>query len=95
MITELRKEIFWDLNYDSLDMIKNKRIIIDRVLNFGNISEFKHILSFYGKSVIRNEVKKVGYFDPKTLQFVLSFFNLKKEDLLCYTRKRSSRAHWN
>jgi hypothetical protein len=95
MIQQLRKVIFWDVNFEKLDVIKNKKLIVDRVLNLGNLNEFRFIMDTYGVDAIREEVKHIGYFDPKTLSFVSSFFQIKKESLACYTKKQSSQAHWN
>jgi len=84
----IRKELFWDVDYKSLDEEENKQIIIERVLNYGNLEEFKSIVNYYGYDVIRQVVYKVGYLDPKTLEFVTSFLNIDKEDLPCYTRSQ-------
>ena len=60
----------------------------------GTIEEFKRILSFYGEDLIRTEIRNVGYLDPKTFEFALSFFNLKKEEMRCYIKKQSQPDPW-
>jgi len=92
---DIRKELFWDTNVHSLDQEKNRRLIIDRVLSYGNIAEFKIILEFYGKRVMINEIKQIGYLDPKTLEFVVSYFGISKKELKCYIKKLSVPQHWN
>jgi len=32
--------LFWDINFDHLDSEIHKRVIIERVLSFGNLQEF-------------------------------------------------------
>jgi hypothetical protein len=91
----LRKELFWDVDFEKLDNSKNKTIIIERVLSLGNVSELKEIIKFYGKGTIKSEIKKVGYLDPKTFEFVISFFGLKREKMKCYIKKQSLQLHWN
>jgi hypothetical protein len=91
----LRRELFWDIDYNRLDNQKDKLLIIDRVLSLGNLSEFKEIYNYYGIKTIQSEISRVGYLDPKTFEFVVSFFNLKRENMRCYIKKLSQPQHWN
>ena len=90
----IREELFWDINIQTLDVKKNKQIIIERVLSLGNISEFKTIEKFYGRKLIKNVLGKIGYFDPKTLEFILSYYNLKMDNLKCYTKRQLQQQRW-
>lgn len=91
----LRKELFWDVEFDKLDAGKHKRIIIERVLTLGNLDEFLFILNTYDNQTLINIIQQVGYIDPKTLSFVVSFFNINKKGLNCYIKKQSVTTHWN
>jgi hypothetical protein len=91
----IRKELFWDVDPKNLDQDKNRRLIIDRILSYGYLSELTEILNKYGKDTVIEEVKNVGYLEPKTLEFVITFFKIRKEELKCFTRKQSALAHWN
>ncbi len=90
-----RKELFWDTNFDSLFADTHKRLIIERVLTLGNLDEFIYILNTYDTQTLVGVIRQLGYIDPKTLSFVVSFFNIKKKELKCYTRKQSIEQHWN
>jgi hypothetical protein len=92
---QIKKELFWDTDIRILDKNKNKRLIIERVLSYGNLSELKEIMKYYGKEVIIQEIKKTGYLDPKTLEFVVTYFGVSKEELTCYIKKQSAPQHWN
>lgn len=91
----LREQLFWDIDKQNFDTEKNKTLIIERVLNYGTLSEFKSILDYYGYETIRQELKRVGYLEPKTLAFVTSFFDINKNMLRCYTKKQSNQPHWH
>jgi len=91
----IREQLFWDIDKQNFDAEKNKTLIIERVLNYGTLSEFKSMLNFYGYETIRQELKRVGYLEPKTLVFVTSFFNINKNMLRCYTKKQSNQPRWN
>ena len=91
----IRNELFWDIDFNKLDQTLNKRLIIERVLSYGNLSELKTIYQFYGKNVIKEEIKKAGYLDPKTIAFVTDFLGIKKEELRCCIKKQSDSPFWN
>ncbi len=91
----LRRELFWDMDYDHLDPENHKRVIIERVLSFRNLQEFFFILATYSPQMLKDEIKRLGYLDPKTISFVAGFFNISQKRLKCYTRKQSHEIHWS
>ncbi len=58
-LEKFRKVLFWDTSFDKLDWLKHKKAIIKRVLERGNESEIKEIISFYGKQTIKNEARTI------------------------------------
>jgi hypothetical protein len=92
---KIRKELFWDISPEQLDIQRNRRLIIDRVLQYGNLKEFIYILDLYGIEKIKQEVKQIAYLDPKTLEFVSGYFNIDKKELKCFIKKQLNQAHWN
>lgn len=93
-LIKLRNELFWDIDPEKLDEQKNKRIIIERVVNFGNLADFKSIINFYGKEAIMNTIRNLNYIDPKTLNFLSILFKIPKSGFKCYTKKQSIKQHW-
>jgi hypothetical protein len=91
----LRKELFWDIDFNSLDPELHKRLIIERVLTLGNLDEFFVLLKIYDHKTLIDNIIKIGYLDPKTMSFVISFFKINKKSLRCYTKNRSTTQHWN
>jgi hypothetical protein len=90
----IRRGLFWDVDVDLLDEQKHQTYIVQQVLNFGTIDEFKLLLDYYGFDNVRESVKVAGYFDPKTFSFITGFFNIEKEEMQCYTQKRLNQPHW-
>jgi len=60
------KRLFWDLDPERLDAVTHKKTIIERVLNHGDLSDWRWLVSAYGKDDIvavlaaSNEVRKSG-----------------------------------
>ncbi len=95
MMLPFRRELFWDIDFANLNLEKHKRLIIERVLTLGNLEEFRQLLVIYKAEIIRQTIMELGYLDPKTMNFVISFFEIDKNQLRCYTKKQSTQQHWN
>lgn len=72
------KAYFWDINPVNLDEVKSKGIIIERVMNYGNIQEIQLVKEFYGVNEITTTLCNLNYIDPKTLNFVSLLFHIPK-----------------
>lgn len=59
-ISIFRKVVFWDTDIQKLDWNTNKKAIIKRVLERGNATEIKEMLSFYGAAEVKKLVKELG-----------------------------------
>lgn len=55
---KLRQTLFWDTNPDKIDLQKNARYVIERVLDFGNDEEVRWMWNLYDKSFIKSIVEK-------------------------------------
>lgn len=91
----INEAYFWDIDINTLDEIKSKRLIIERVANLGNLDEIKLVINHYGKREIIKTICKLNYLDPKTLNFFSLVFNLPKNNFKCFTRKQSKAQYWN
>ena len=67
---EIRDHLFWDVPKDKLDLDKNRRLIIKRVLSRGNKIECTRIYSYYGKDLISESIMKSDDLDLRTKNFV-------------------------
>lgn len=55
-LSKIRKILFWDTDFNKIDWIKNKRAVIKRIFERGNDVEIEEIISYYGKSMIKQEM---------------------------------------
>ena len=79
---------FWDIDISKLDIVKSKRLIIERVLNFGNIKEIQYLMSIYDEKEIKHTICTLNYIDPKTLNFLSVLFDIPKNKFKCYSKKQ-------
>ena len=57
--SKYRKALFWDTDFDTLDWQHNSEWIIQRVFEYGNESEIKETIRFYGKKRIANVLNAI------------------------------------
>ncbi len=88
------KELFWDVDPESIDQDKHARFVIERVLSRGTMSDFLELQRIYSKEWIRGELHFCRSLDTKTVSFCSVYYGLKKEDFKCYTTKLSNQKHW-
>ena len=86
-ISHLSPHLFWDLNTNTVSFDNSKKLIIERVLEYGLISDWRLIVSVYGMLEIEKMAKQLKSLDPVTLSFLSAIFNSPKESFACYKNK--------
>jgi len=51
-----KKTLFWDTDINNLDIIKHKRHIIERILQFGDMDDYNWMRETYSKDEIKNVI---------------------------------------
>ncbi len=54
---KFRQALFWDTDPKKIDLKKHARYVIERVLEFGDISEAKWLFQQYTKRVIKKVIQ--------------------------------------
>ena len=94
-LAQLNKVYFWDVDFSNLEKSKSMRLIIERVINLGNLSDILLIKKIYTEDEIKQTLCNLDYLDPKTLNFASLLFNIPKTRFKCYIKKRSVPTPWN
>ena len=92
---KIRKSLFWDYNMDLFDWQKMQIVVTKRVIERGAIEDFYGLLNLYGIENVKKNIKEIPYLNDKDMNFAAKIFNIKKENLLCYTRKQLRPQLWN
>jgi hypothetical protein len=79
------------------DIQKGRALVAERVAERGNLEDFYAMFSLYGgvkkvREIYKNEVYSLN---SRTLPFICVAFNIKKEEMKCYIRRRSKAVPWN
>lgn len=88
----LSPTLFWeyDLTSPKWNLWDMRNIIVERVLERGLESDYYAMFQTYeGLDKVKEIVKNIPYLDNREISWACVLFDLKKEELKCYTRKQS------
>ena len=91
------RHLLWDQKMKGFDWQKNKQIVVERVIERGREQDFYTIFRMYGGvEGVREIVKTIRHFRwERDLAFAQMVFEIDKEDMVCYKRKRLRELHLN
>ncbi|RLD55276.1 MAG: hypothetical protein DRJ01_16860 [Bacteroidetes bacterium] len=94
-ISEFSSHLFWDVDINKVDINRNKRWLISRVLEYGLIEDWKLLVKYYGIEEIGKVAKSIRDLSNKTVAFISLLTDIPKNEFLCYTTKQLNQKHWN
>ena len=87
-VCSISPTLLWEYDLVAFDWWKSRRLVVQRVLERGWLSDYFAAFDLYGGiEGFREIVKDVPYLSDRDMNFACIAFGLKKEDLKCYTRK--------
>lgn len=92
---ELRPSLFWDMDVKTIDIEKHKGSIIERILMRGRLEEFREMLQFYGRDVVKNVVLDARYLDKYSLAFCSAIFHTPISEFRCFKLAQLNPQHWD
>ena len=87
--------IFWDVDKDSIDLAVNAPYVVQRVLEYGQIGDWKNLLAYYGMDTIVRVSKKLRSLEPRALAFISTVSRTPIEQFRCYNIRQSNPEHCN
>jgi hypothetical protein len=92
---DLPARLFWDFRYDDIDWKAEYLTVITRVIERGNAAQWIEMIRFYGEPAVIHALQHdIAFLADYAIEEVCKYFPLRKEELLCYTRKQSKPQHW-
>lgn len=88
--SQLSQHLFWDVDREQYDADKYPAWTVQRILEYGNLSDWRLILDYYGLDRIVDICKSLRTLMPEALSYICLISNTKKEDYRCYHTSQSS-----
>ncbi len=88
--------LFWEYDMKTFDWQKSKNLVVQRIIELGEPEDFFAAFDMYGGiEGFKEVIKSVAYLNDLDIHFVCTIFELKKEELRCYTKRQSNLGLWN
>ena len=94
-LSRFTPNLFWDADPLMLSMDSSPAYIIQRVMEYGQMNDWRLINRYYGLDRIVEECKKLRTLDPVCLSFITTISHTKEEDYRCYHFRQSCPTPWN
>ena len=88
-IQSLSKNLFWDVDRETLDAEQHCRFIIQRVLERGTLEDWNQTRDHYSVLRIVAEAQALRSLEPMALAFIACVGQVPKESFRCFTLKQS------
>ncbi len=93
--TDFSKNLFWDVDIQTLNMERHAKYIIARVLELGTLADWRLLCRQFTLPGIVESSKKLRVLDSKALEFLSVVGSTPKKEFRCYTSKLSMPTLWN
>ena len=94
-VQSLSKGLFWDVDPETVDEVKHRRFIIQRVLERGDFEDMCGTFSHYSIPVVVAEAQAMRSLTPSALSLAACLGNVKEDSFRCYISNQSSLRPWN
>ena len=91
--TDFSKYLFWDTDSTKVDLERNSPYMVQRVLEYGELSDWRLLQEYYGLKRIVKIAKQLRSLDPKALSFLCVVSNTHEEDYRCYSQMPLAMVH--
>ena len=81
--TDFSKYLFWDTDSTTVDLERNSSYVVQRVLEYGELSDWRLLRAYYGLKRIVEIAKQLRSLDPKALSFLCVVSDTHEEDYRC------------
>jgi len=87
--------LFWDTDRATFDPEKNKKWLINRVMQYGLFNDWLVIYNYYGLDEIVEIAVTIKSLDKKAASFLSCVSDTPRNKFLCFNTKQSATKHWD
>lgn len=88
------RSLFWDIDFDSVSPDKNKKLVITKTINYGNLKHWKWISDYYGKNLPKSlqEIPRSEFRQPalKLASLIYNLDDLKYASRSAYIQSKKN-----
>ena len=79
-IPQFFKPLFWGYDFNSIDSMRNKNLVIVNALNYGDLRQWKWLVKRYGRKNLRETISLIprSEFRKHVVKLIELLFNIKE-----------------
>lgn len=81
------RPIFWDTDFDRLEVSGHERYIIERVLEYGDDQAIRWLWRTFGPHAIANVVRQSRAISPNTANLWALMLDIPAEEVQCFSKR--------
>lgn len=85
---QLRKALFWDVNYDSIRWDEKFKFVILRVFERGDVEDIRQVRRYYGDELVKQALLQAKYIPEHRLHLAAAVINEPIEKFRCYISRQ-------
>ena len=87
MLKELSPHLFWNMDISKLDVKKNKKIIVERIIEYGLDNDEILLWKLYNYFTIKKIALNMDSLPSLRIKYYSFILNLKENKFKCYKNK--------
>ncbi len=92
----LHKRLFWDSDFEKLDLELHKKYVVERVLERAyKWVQVKEMINYYGRDEVVRIIKELPWLTNLTMNFCHIYFDIPLNEMRCYTKKQLMPKLWH
>ena len=87
LLLQLTKAVFWGCDLNKLDYIRDKKIIIERIIEAGLENDEIIMWKLYPYDDIKNIALNIEYLDEEKVTYMAFVLEVNEKEFKCYKKK--------
>jgi hypothetical protein len=87
-VASFSPHLFWDIDVEKFEVNSNRQLVVQRVLEYGLIGDWRMIQKHWGIEEIARHAKGLRSLDDRALSFISTMSKIPKEQFRCYSTRR-------
>ena len=94
-ISDFSPHLFWDMDLAIFVLQKYSAFMVQRVLEYGSLQDWRLLKTLYGEEKIVEEALLLRSLNPVSVSFLSAKYNLDEKKFRCYKYKQFVQNSWN
>ncbi len=87
---QLRRTLFWDVNYDAIEWEEKYHFVIVRVFERGDVEDIRQVRRYYGEEKVKQALLETRFLPLHRLHLAAAVIDEPIEKFRCYILRQSN-----